>query len=45
DGRSWRVAFDDWMWLVDERQLFNRSYIRKFGLTVAEVSIFMQRVE
>lgn len=45
DGRSWRVAFDDWMWQLDERQLFNRSYIRKFGLTVAEVTIFMQRVD
>ncbi|MCB1746188.1 MAG: DUF3833 domain-containing protein [Gammaproteobacteria bacterium] len=43
DGRTWRVAFDDWMWQLDERVLVNRSRIRKFGLTVAEVTLFMQR--
>lgn len=43
-GSSYRVRFDDWMWLLDERTLVNRSYIRKFGVTVAEVTLFMQRV-
>lgn len=45
DGRSYRVKFDDWMWQLDERVLANRSYIRKFGVTVAEVTLFMQRVD
>ncbi|MGE0484652.1 MAG: DUF3833 domain-containing protein [Gammaproteobacteria bacterium] len=43
DGRTWRVNFDDWMWQLDERVLVNRSRIRKFGLTVAEVTLFMRR--
>jgi hypothetical protein len=43
DGRSYRVKFDDWMWQLDDRVLANRSYIRKFGVTVAEVTLFMQR--
>jgi hypothetical protein len=42
-GKTYRVQFDDWMWQLDDRALMNRSYIRKFGLTVAEVTIFMRR--
>ncbi len=40
---TYRVRFDDWMWQLDERVLVNRSYLRKFGLTVAEVTLFMQK--
>lgn len=43
DGSTWRVGFDDWMWQLDEGTLMNRSAIRKFGLTVGEVTLFMQR--
>jgi hypothetical protein len=45
DGRTWRVKFDDWMWQIDDRVLVNRSRILKFGLTVAEVTLFMRRVD
>ncbi len=41
--KVYRVAFDDWMWAFNESALMNRSYIRKFGLVMAEVTIFMQR--
>jgi hypothetical protein len=40
---SYRVKFEDWMWAFDENTLMNRSYIRKFGITFAEVTLFMQR--
>ncbi len=40
---SYRVSFDDWFWAVGDEVLVNRSYIRKFGLTFAEVTIFMQK--
>ncbi|TNE61538.1 MAG: DUF3833 domain-containing protein [Sphingomonadales bacterium] len=40
---TYRVRFDDWMWAFDDTTIINRSYIRKFGLTFAEVTIFMQR--
>jgi len=43
DGRRYRVAFDDWMWQLDGEVLVNRSYIRKLGITLAEVTLFMQR--
>jgi len=43
DGKSYRVRFEDWIFALDADRIVNRSYIRKFGLDVAEVTIFMQR--
>lgn len=43
DGTTYRVAFDDWFFAIDDMTLMNRSYIKKFGLVMAEVTIFMQR--
>ena len=40
---SHRLKFDDWMWLMNDEVLINRSYLRKFGLKVAEVTIFMKK--
>mgnify|MGYP002620437616 CR=1 FL=1 len=37
------VNFDDWFYAMDDQRIFNRSEIKKFGLTFAEVTIFMQR--
>lgn len=41
--RSVRVRFDDWIWALDGDRIVNRSYLQKFGVDVAEVTIFMQR--
>lgn len=43
NGHNIRIKFDDWMFLVDENNLVNRSYLKKFGIKVAELSIFMQK--
>jgi len=43
DDTLYEVSFEDWFWAIDERRLFNRSYIQKFGFDVAEVTIFMER--
>ena len=43
NGSSYRIAFDDWMWQLDNAALINRSKLRKFGVTVGEVIIFMKR--
>ncbi len=43
DDGTVRVQFDDWIWALDDTRIINRSYIQKFGLDVAEVTIFMQR--
>lgn len=42
-SRLIKVMLDDWMWAFDENTIVNRSYIRKFGITFAEVTLFMQK--
>ena len=41
--KKYRVRFNDWIWALDENTIMNRAYIKKFGLTFAEVTLFMQR--
>ncbi len=43
NGSTHRVTFDDWMFLMNDDVLINRSYIKKYGFTVAEVILFMQK--
>jgi hypothetical protein len=40
---SYRMHFDDWMWAMHDGVLMNRSYMKKFGITFAEVTIFMKK--
>ncbi|TVR45575.1 MAG: DUF3833 family protein, partial [Rhodobacteraceae bacterium] len=35
----------DWMYLVDDKTIVNRSQFRKFGIKVAELVATMRRVE
>ena len=42
-SNSVTVKFDDWIWALDDNTIVNRSYIKKFGLTFAEVTIFMRK--
>lgn len=43
DGTTYRLRFDDWMWVMNDGVLINRSYLKKFGITVAELTIVMQK--
>ncbi|MEO8104616.1 MAG: DUF3833 domain-containing protein [Betaproteobacteria bacterium] len=43
DAGGYHVAMDDWMWMIDERTLANRTTMSKFGVTVAEISIFFRK--
>ncbi len=43
DNTTYRLRFDDWMWVMNDDVLINRSYLKKFGVTVAELTIFMQK--
>ncbi|MBQ4860428.1 DUF3833 family protein [Pseudoalteromonas sp. MMG013] len=43
NSTSYTVHFDDWMWAFDSDTIVNRSYISKFGIVMAEVTIFMQK--
>jgi hypothetical protein len=43
DNKTYKVKFDDWMWKVDNKTIINRSYIKKLGITVAEVILVIQK--
>ncbi|NRB10648.1 MAG: DUF3833 domain-containing protein [Rickettsiaceae bacterium] len=43
DGSTYRIKFDDWMWQMNDGIAVNRSYMKKFGFTVAEITIFIQK--
>ena len=43
DDRQYRLNFDDWMWAISEGAVLNRSYMKKFGIVVAELSIFLHK--
>jgi len=43
DGKTFRLTFDDWMWQMNDGVVINRSYLKKFGFTVAELTLFMQK--
>lgn len=38
-----RVRFDDWMWLIDDRTVLNRAYMKKSGADIGEVIIFFEK--
>ncbi len=35
----WRVKFDDWMYLLDEKTLFNKAVITRYGIRLGDVYI------
>lgn len=43
DDTTWKIKFDDWMFLVTDKVLINRVKMSKFGLTVGEVTIAFQK--
>ena len=42
-GRNIKVEFDDWFLRPDEDTVINRAEITKFGIKLAEVSIFFRK--
>ena len=43
DDNTWKIKFDDWMFLVTDQVLLNKAKMSKFGLTVGEVTIVFQK--
>lgn len=43
DGTTYRLKFDDYMWMMNDGVVINRSYLKKFGFTVAELTLFIQK--
>lgn len=42
---QYKVLFEDWMYLLDSKTLLARSYMKKWGLKLGEVTIVMMKVE
>ena len=46
DGRVYHVALDDWMFLMDERVMINRSFMSKWGFNLGEITLtFVKRAD
>lgn len=39
DGRVWNVDVDDWMFLMDDKVMLNRSAVSKFGIHVGDITL------
>ncbi len=45
DGKVYNVDFDDWMFLMDDRVMLNRSVMSKFGFRLGEVTLSFRKRE
>lgn len=43
DGKTYEVQFDDWMYLMDDAVMLNKSEMRKFGFKLGEIVISFRK--
>lgn len=43
DGKIYHVAFDDWMYLMNDKVMLNRSRMSKFGFHLGDVILSFQK--
>ncbi len=43
DGKTIRLTLDDWMWLLNDDVVINKTKMKKFGITLGTLTIFMQK--
>lgn len=43
DGETLQFSLDDWMYQIDEHRVFNRTKMKKFGVTLAEITLFFDK--
>lgn len=43
DDKVYHVDFDDWMFLIDDRVMLNRSFMSKWGFGLGEVTLSFTR--
>jgi hypothetical protein len=44
-GSTWKVRFDDWMFLQSDGVLLNRATMSKFGFELAQVTIAFKQID
>ena len=43
DNKSYEVSMDDWMYQLDEHRVMNKTAMYKFGVNVANVTLFFDK--
>ena len=43
DGKTWHMDMDDWMFLIDDKTMLNRTAMSKFGFRVGEVTLSFRK--
>jgi hypothetical protein len=43
DGEIWQFQLNDWMYLLDEDRLLNRATMKKLGIPVAEITLWIEK--
>lgn len=44
DGDDYDFQFDDWLWQFDEKRMFNKAEMKKFGIVVGEITIYFEKI-
>lgn len=44
DGSTYNINFDDWMFMMNDGTILNRSYMSKFGVRVGEITVVMRKL-
>jgi hypothetical protein len=43
DDETYQVSMDDWMYQLDENRVMNKTSMSKFGIDVAEITLFFDK--
>ncbi len=43
DGEVFHITLDDWMYLLDDKRLFNKTKMSKWGFNVGEIIIYIEK--
>ena len=44
NGKVWDIALDDWLYLIDENNLIDRTKMKKWGLPVGELTLHIRKL-
>ena len=44
NGKTWELKLDDWMYLIDENRMINRTDMRKWGIKLGELTLWIEKV-
>jgi hypothetical protein len=45
DGTTYQITLDDWMFLIDEKRLINKTELSKWGFHVGDVILYIEKIK